>query len=76
MPHAITTGDQFLEQISGQLAVQNELLGKLVGVLAPDPEPAAEPDPAPATGEPDQKPAASKKPPAKKAASRKRVTGQ
>ena len=71
MPNAITAGDQFLEQISDQLAVQNDLLGKLVGALAPEP-PA---EPTPVSGEPDEKPAA-KKPPAKKAATRKRVTGQ
>lgn len=74
MPNAITAGDQFLEQISDQLAVQNDLLGKLVGALVP--EPPAEPAPtddALAAGEPAP---ASRKPPVKKAASRKRVTGQ
>lgn len=75
MPNAITAGDQFLEQISGQLAVQNDLLGKLVGALVP--EPPAEPEPAaddtPAAGEPES---TSKKPPVKKAATRKKVTGQ
>jgi hypothetical protein len=75
MPHAMTAGDQFLEQISDQLAVQNDLLGKLVGALVP--EPPAEPEPAaddaPTAGEPAP---VSKKPPVKKAAARKRVTGQ
>jgi hypothetical protein len=70
MPHAMTAGDQFLEQISDQLAVQNELLGKLVGVLAPEPVAAPEPEVAP-----DNDPA-SKKPPVKKPASRRKVTGQ
>ena len=75
MPNAVTAGDQFLEQISAQLAVQNDLLGKLVGALAPESaaEPAPVVDDAPVSGEP--KPV-SKKPPAKKAATRKRVTGQ
>lgn len=77
MPNAVTAGDQFLEQISGQLAVQNELLSKLVGALAPEPvtapEPAAVPTDAPATGEPKT---GSSKPPAKKAATRRKVTGQ
>ena len=68
MPNAVTAGDQFLEQISAQLAVQNDLLGKLVGALAP--EPPAEPEPVA-----DAKPV-SKKPPVKKAPARKRVTGQ
>jgi hypothetical protein len=70
MPHAVTTTDVFLEQISGQLAVQNELLGKLVGVLAPEPATAPEPGVAP-DNEPEPK-----KAPVKKAAARKRVTGQ
>ena len=69
MPHAVTTTDVFLEQISGQLDT-------LIGILRPEPpakpEPAA--DDAPAAGEPAPK-AVSKKPPVK-AASRKRVTGQ
>lgn len=78
MPNAITAGDQFLEQISGQLAVQNELLGKLVGALAPEPaaEPAVDaPDASQVAGEPEKRPA-STKPPVKKSATRKRVTGQ
>ena len=75
MPNAITAGDQFLEQISDQLAVQNDLLGKLVGALAPEPPVAPEPDEQPTSGEPTAK-QVSKKPPVKKAAARKRVTGQ
>ena len=73
MPTVITTTDAFLDQISNQLAVQNDLLGKLVDKLAP--VPAAQPvEDSPVTGEP-EKPAA-KKAPAKKATTRKRVTGQ
>lgn len=45
MPHAVTATDQFLEQISGQLAEQNILLGELVEVLRPEPD-IAEPAPA------------------------------
>lgn len=67
MPHAITAGDQFLEQITGQLDEQNKLLGELVGILRPAAP--AEPEPADA---PADKPA---KAPAKKATTRK-VTGQ
>jgi hypothetical protein len=66
MPNPITAGDQFLEIISGQLAQQNELLSELVGILRP--EPPAEPAPADDKPEP--------KAPAKKAATRRRVTGQ
>lgn len=68
MPHAITAGDQFLEQITGQLDEQNKLLGELVGILRPTPP--AEPE-APA----DDKPA---KAPAKKATAKstRKVTGQ
>jgi hypothetical protein len=61
MPHAVTAGDAFLEQISGQLDEQNKLLGELVGILRPE-----------APAEP--KPPADVKP-AKKATTRK-VTGQ
>ena len=68
MPHAVTAGDQFLEIISGQLAQQNELLGELVGILRP--EQPAEPEPAPADDKPEPKA------PAKKAATRRKVTGQ
>ena len=72
MPHAVTAGDQFLEEISGKL-------DRLIGLLEPPQEQAApEPAPvedAPAAGEPEKKPAA-KKAPAKKATTRKRVTGQ
>jgi len=68
MPNAITAGDQFLEIISDQLAQQNELLGELVGILRP--EQPAEPEPAPADDKPEPKP------PAKKAATRRKVTGQ
>lgn len=68
MPHAVTTTDVFLEQISGQL-------DELIGILRP--EPPAEPEPAaddaPTAGEPAT---VSKKPPVKKATARKRVTGQ
>lgn len=68
MPHAVTAGDAFLEQISGQLDEQNKLLGELVGILRP--EPPAEPEaPADAPAEP------AKKAPVKKATTRK-VTGQ
>jgi hypothetical protein len=70
MPNAVTAGDQFLEQISGQLAVQNELLGELVGILRPEPVADAEPAVAP-DNDPEPKQA-----PVKKAAARKRVTGQ
>jgi hypothetical protein len=66
MPNAVTTTDCFLEQISGQLAEQNALLGELVAVLRP--EPPAEPE---STAAPDDKPAAK---PAKKAAAKKATT--
>jgi hypothetical protein len=65
MPHAVTTTDVFLEQISGQLAEQNALLGELVAVLRP--EPPVEPEPA-------AKPA-TKKAAAKKATTRRTVDG-
>jgi hypothetical protein len=69
MPHAITAGDQFLEQISSQLAEQNALLGELVAVLRPEPpaedKPAATPDAKPAT----------KKAAAKKSSTRRKVDG-
>ncbi|MFC5268459.1 hypothetical protein ACFPJ1_40675 [Kribbella qitaiheensis] len=58
-----------MAQISGQLDEQNTLLRKLVGALAP--EPPADPEPGVA---PDEKP--TPKAPAKKAATRKKVTGQ
>lgn len=60
-----------LAQISGQL-------DELMGILRPGPvpaEPAPTPaEPTPVTGEPEMP--AAKKPPAKKATTRKRVTGQ
>lgn len=71
MPHAVTAGDAFLEQISGQLDEQNKLLGELVGILRPAAP--AEPE-APADAPADDQPAA-KKAPARKATTRK-VTGQ
>jgi hypothetical protein len=66
MPHAVTAADVFLEQITGQLAEQNALLGELVAVLRP--EPPAEPELAAA------KPA-TKKAAAKKATTRRTVDG-
>jgi hypothetical protein len=65
MPHAVTTTDVFLEEISGKL-------DKIIDLLEPSaPEPPAEPEPAAA---PDDKPAP-KKAPAKKAATRRKVDG-
>lgn len=74
MPRVTTSTDAFLTEISGKL-------DQLIGLLEPpkvrvDMEPPAAPvDDAPATGEPEKKLAA-KKSPAKKATTRKRVTGQ
>lgn len=70
MPNAVTAGDLFLEEISGKL-------DRIIGLLEPPQGPAAAPAQAdaPAAGEPEPKPSA-KKTPAKKAATRRRVTGQ
>lgn len=63
----VTTEGKLLAKISGQL-------DELIGILRPEPTP-TEPETSPVAGEPEKKPVA-KKAPAKKAATRKRVTGQ
>jgi hypothetical protein len=70
MPRAVTTTDEFLQEISGKLDKIVDLLGASGKELAAEPEPDPEPGVAP-----DEKPAP-KKAPAKKTAARKRVTGQ
>jgi hypothetical protein len=65
--HPYSTEGQILLHIANTL---DELNAKLQG-----PAPVEPADAAPATGEPEPKPA-SQKPPVKKAAARKRVTGQ
>lgn len=62
----ITTEGKLLAQISGQL-------DELIGILRPEPAP---PEPEPADVPADAKPSDKKAAPVKKAASRRKVTGQ
>lgn len=66
----VNNTDAHLAQISNQL-------DELIGILRPAPPAEPEPEPEPPADAPaDDKPAAKKAAPAKKAATRKRVTGQ